>query len=46
MNDEEFLKLAYEKGKIEDVAKAFEDYPPKEEWHEGKIENILKYIKN
>ena len=41
MNDEEFLKLVFEKGKVEDVSKAFEEFPPEEEWHEGKIENIL-----
>ena len=52
MNDEEFIKLAYEKGRVQDASSAFEDYPPEEEWHKGKIENVLskeeynKYLKN
>ena len=43
MQDEisDFLKFAMEKGKIKDVEEAFIDYPVEEEWHEGKIENIL-----
>lgn len=42
MRDEEFIKLAYAKGRVGPLAKAFEDYPPEEEWHKGKVENILK----
>ena len=40
MNDglSDFLKFAYEKGKVKD---AFEEYLVEEEWHQGKIENIL-----
>ena len=41
MKDEEFIKLAYLKGRVEPLTKAFEDYPPEEEWHKGKVENIL-----
>ena len=36
-----FLKFAYEKGKVRNVTEAFDEYPPNEEWHKGKIENIL-----
>ena len=42
MTDEEFIKLAYSKGRVEPLSKAFEDYPQENEWHKGKIENILK----
>lgn len=41
LTDEEFIKFAYEKGGIEDLSKAFKDYPPENEWHKGKVENIL-----
>ena len=37
-----FLKTAYKYGKVKDVRKAFDEYPVKEEWHKGKIENILR----
>lgn len=37
----DFLKFAKEKGKIKEVKEAFEEYPVEEEWHKGKIENIL-----
>ena len=37
----DFLKLAYEKGKVKEVKDAFYEYPVEEEWHQGKIENIL-----
>ena len=37
----DFLKFAKEKGKIRDVSEAFVEYPVEEEWHQGKIENIL-----
>lgn len=30
MNDREFLKLAYAKGKIEEILQAFIDYLPEE----------------
>ena len=36
-----FLKFAQEKGKIKEVEEAFQNYPVEEEWHQGKIENIL-----
>ena len=34
----DFLKFAYEKGRIKDITEAFKEYPPEEEWHKGKIE--------
>lgn len=37
----EFIKLAYSKGKVQDIEKAFEEYPVENEWHQGKIENII-----
>lgn len=37
----DFLKSAKEKGKIKDVEEAFEKFPVEEEWHKGKIENLL-----
>ena len=45
MNEEnlsEFMKLAYKLGRVKDVEEAFKEFPPEEEWHEGKIENVLK----
>ena len=41
-NLSDFLKYAYSKGKVKDVKEAFEEFPVEEEWHEGKIENILQ----
>ena len=38
----DFLKTAYKYDKVKDVKEAFEEYPVEEEWHKGKIENILK----
>lgn len=37
-----FLDLAKEKGRIKDVKEAYKEYPVDEEWHKGKVENILK----
>lgn len=44
MKDEisDFLKFAYEHGKIKEVSDAIKEYPPIEEWHQGKIENVIK----
>ncbi|MCI9246706.1 MAG: hypothetical protein HFJ30_06255 [Clostridia bacterium] len=41
-NLSEFLKLAYRHNKIRDVQEAFEEFPVEEEWHKGKVENILR----
>ena len=37
----DFLKFAKEKGKIKDIEEAFNEFPVEEEWHKGKIENLL-----
>ena len=36
----EFLKTAYKYGRVKDLEEAFKEFPV-EEWHEGKIENVL-----
>lgn len=38
----EFMKIAYKYGKVKDLQEAFQDFPVKEEWHKGEIENIIK----
>ena len=38
----DFLKLAYKHNKVKELKEAFEEYPVEEEWHKGKIENVLK----
>lgn len=38
----EFLKIAYKYGKVKDLEEAFEEFPVEEEWHKGKVENVLK----
>lgn len=38
----DFLKVAYEYGKVKDLKDAFEEYPVEEEWHKGNAENWLK----
>ncbi len=40
--DNDFLKIAKENGKIREIKEAFDYYPVEEEWHEGKVENVLK----
>lgn len=37
----DFLKTAYKYGKVKDLKDAFEEYPVEEEWHKGKVENVL-----
>ena len=37
----DFLKTAYKYDKVKDLKEAFEEYPVEEEWHEGKVENVL-----
>lgn len=37
----DFLKIAYKYNKVKDLKEAFEEYPVEEEWHKGKIENVL-----
>jgi len=38
----DFLKIAYQYDKVRELKDAFEEFPVEEEWHKGKIENILK----
>lgn len=38
----DFLKFAFKSGRIKDVEEAFKEYPPEEEGHKGKIENVLR----
>ena len=38
----DFLKFAINTGRIKDVEEAFKEFPPEEEWHKGKIENVLR----
>lgn len=40
-NLNDFLKLAYKYNKVKDLKDAFEKYPVEEEWHKGKIENVV-----
>ena len=39
--ESDFIIFAYEKKKVKDITDAFDEYPPEEEWHKGKIENVL-----
>lgn len=41
-NLSDFLKIAYKYNRVKDLKEAFEEYPVEEEWHKGKIENVLK----
>lgn len=38
----DFLKTAYKYNKVKDLNEAFEEYPVEDEWHKGKIENIVR----
>lgn len=38
----DFLKMAYKYNKVRELSEAFEEYPVEEEWHEGKIENVIR----
>ena len=40
-NMNEFLQIAEQNGRIKDIREAFFDYPVEEEWHKGKIENLV-----
>ena len=37
----DFLKIAYQNSKVKELNEAFKEFPVEEEWHKGKIENIL-----
>ena len=36
-----FIKMAYDANRVKDVHDAVVEFPPKEEWHQGKIENVI-----
>lgn len=38
----DFLKIAYKHNRVKDLKEAFDEYPVEEEWHRGKLENVLK----
>lgn len=38
----DFMKFAYECNKVRDIVEAFEEYPVEEEWHKGKLENVVR----
>lgn len=38
----DFLQIAYKYNKVKELKDAFEEYPVEEEWHKGKIENVLR----
>lgn len=38
----DFMKFAYKCNKVRDIKEAFDEYPVEEEWHKGKIENVVK----
>lgn len=37
----DFMKFVYEHGGVKELSEAFKEYPPEEEWHEGKVENVV-----
>ena len=37
----DFLKIAYKYGRVKDLEEAFKEFPVEEEWHKGKVENVL-----
>lgn len=37
-----FLEIAKQKNRIRELDEVFKEFPPEEEWHEGKIENVLE----
>ena len=38
----DFIRFAYKCNKVRDIREAFEEFPVEEEWHKGKIENVLR----
>lgn len=40
--DNDFLEIAKQKNRILDLNEVFKEFPPEEEWHKGKIENVLR----
>lgn len=41
----DFLKIAYKYNRVKDASEAFDEFPIEEEWHKGKIENVLRESK-
>ncbi len=39
--EKDFIKIAYKYGRVKEVESVFTEYDPKDEWHEGKIENVI-----
>ena len=37
----EFLKTAYNYDKVKEIDEAFKEFPVENEWHKGKVENVL-----
>lgn len=37
----DFMKFVYEHGGVKDISEAFEEFPVEEEWHKGKVENVV-----
>lgn len=37
----EFIKMAYEANRVKEVHDAVIEFPPEEEWHQGKIEKVV-----
>lgn len=46
MEENDFIKLAYKYNKVKDLSDAFKEYPTNQEWHEGKIENVISEEQN
>ena len=40
-NLSDFIKNAYKHNKVKDLKDAFKEYPVEEEWHEGRVENVV-----
>ena len=38
---QKFIEKAYKDGKVRDLEEAFDEFPPDEEWHHGKLENVI-----
>ena len=38
----DFIKFAYKCNKVRGIDEVFKEYPVEEEWHQGKIENVLR----
>lgn len=37
----DFLKIAYKYNRVKDASEAFDEFPVEDEWHKGKIENVM-----